>query len=150
MSHLGQRVEGRPLYVWVSAGIYRAGGKRMLSRVSVTELAESLQAEVLCCSQAVGEMVENIMIGAMCVDSGLDYFARKANKAVIARGDRPDMHLAALATSTRCLILSGGATPTPQVLQFAEEKGIPILSVKKDVLSIVNDIEEILLQTKSR
>ena len=121
----------------------------MLLRVSVAELAESLQAEVLCCSQAVGELVESLMIGAMCVDSGEEYFARKANKAVIARGDRPDMHLAALATSTRCLIISGGVTPTLQVLQFAEEKGIPILSAKKDVLSIVNGIEEVLLQAKS-
>ena len=120
----------------------------MLLRVSVSELAESLQAEVLCCPQAAGELVENLMIGAMCVDSGEEYFARKANKAVIVRGDRPDMHLAALATSTRCLILSGGVTPTPQVLQFAEEKGIPILSAKKDVLSIVNEIEETLLQTR--
>ena len=124
--------------------------ERLLLGVSVADLAEGLQAEVLCCPQASDELVENLMIGALSVDSGEDYFARKANKAVIARGERPDMHLAALTTSTRCLILSGGTAPIPQVLQWAEDKGTPILLAKQDVPSIVTEIEETLLQTRFR
>lgn len=49
-------------------------------------------------------MVEHLMIGAMDVDSALTYFRRKPNKAVITGGDRPDIQLAALETSTKCTI----------------------------------------------
>lgn len=122
--------------------------ERMLLGVSIAELAEDLQAETLCCPQALGEMVENLMIGALSVDSGVDYFARKDNKAVITRGERPDIQLAALATSTKCLILSGGTAPIPQVLQLAEDKGTPILLVKEDVPSIITGIEETILHSK--
>jgi len=121
---------------------------RLLFGVSIAELVDNLQAETLCCSQALGEMVENLMIGALSVDSGVDYFSRKDNKAVITRGERPDIQLAALATSTKCLILSGGTAPIPQVLQLAEDKETPILLVKEDVPSIIPKIEETFLQAK--
>lgn len=122
--------------------------ERMLLGVSIAELADDLRAETLCCPQALGEMVENMMIGALSVDSGTDYFARKDNKAVITRGERPDIQLAALSTSTKCLILSGGTAPIPQVLQLAEDKGTPILLVKEDVSSIITEIEGTFLRSK--
>jgi len=124
--------------------------ERLLFGVSVAELAEHLQAEVLCCHESLGELVENLMIGALSVDPGVDYFARKDNKAVITRGERPDIQLAALATSTRCLILSEGMSPIPQVLHWAEDKGTPILLVKEDTLSTVAKIEETFLHARFR
>ena len=124
--------------------------ERLLFGVSVAELAEHLQAEILCCRESAGELVENLMIGALSVDPGVDYFARKDNKAVIARGERPDIQLAALATSTRCLILSEGMSPIPQVLHWAEDKGTPILLVKEDTLSTVAKIEETFLHARFR
>lgn len=124
--------------------------ERLLFGVSVAELAEHLQAKVLCCHESLGELVENLMIGALSVDPGVAYFSRKVNKAVITRGERPDIQLAALATSTRCLILSEGMSPIPQVLHWAEDKGTPILLVKEDTLSTVAKIEETFLQARFR
>jgi BioD-like phosphotransacetylase family protein len=124
--------------------------ERQLFGVSVAELAEHLQAEVLCCHESLGELVENLMMGALTVDHGIDYFARKDNKAVITRGGRPDIQLAALATSTKCLILSDGVAPIPQVLHWAEDKGTPILLVKGDTLSTVAKVEETILQARFR
>lgn len=121
---------------------------RSLLGVSVADLAEDLQAEVLCCPESTGDLVENLMIGALSVDSGADYFSLKDNKAVIARSDRSDIQLAALATSTKCLILSGDVAPIPQVLNYAEDKGIPVLSVKQDVLSIADEIEKTFLKAR--
>jgi hypothetical protein len=137
---------------------HKEGGKvlgvlpeeRLLFGVSVAELAEHLQAEVLCCHESLGELVENLMIGALSVDPGVDYFARKVNKAVITRGERPDIQLAALATSTRCLILSQGIAPIPQVLHWAEDKGTPILLVKENTLSTIAKVEETLVQARFR
>lgn len=123
---------------------------RALLTVSVADLADHLHATVVCCPDALDELAENLMVGAFCVDPGKDYFARKENKVVISRGERPDMHLAALATSTRGLILTGNKTTIPQVLFAAEEKGVPILSTAKDTLSTIAGVEEALAQARFR
>jgi BioD-like phosphotransacetylase family protein len=89
------------------------------------------------------------MLGAMVVDSGLDYFWRKSNKAAIIRQDRPDMQLAALETPTRCLVLSGnGEAPIYNVLQKAEIRGIPIISTQTETDDIVAIIEDALSKAK--
>ena len=114
---------------------------RMLLGLTVGELAEHIQGEILNGAEKSSEMVESFMLGAMTVDSGLDYFGRKDNKAVVVRGDRPDMQLAALETSTRCLVVSGGVAPIHTVLRSASDKGIPIILTKDDINSTVNSIE---------
>jgi BioD-like phosphotransacetylase family protein len=114
---------------------------RVLLGLTVGELAEHLQGEILNGAERASEMVEDFMLGAMTLDSGLDYFGRKDNKAVVVRGDRPDMQLAALETSTRCLVVSGGVAPIHTVLRSAKDKGIPIILTKDDINSTVNSIE---------
>jgi len=121
---------------------------RTLLGVSVAELADDLQAEVLCCPESTGKLVENLMIGALSFGSGEEYFARKDNKAVITRSERADIQLAALATSTVCLILGGDQAPSPQVVHWAEDKEVPVLLVKQDVLSIVNEIEKTFIKAR--
>ena len=115
---------------------------RVLSTVTVGEIVDCIQGKVLNNTEKSVELIENLMMGAMVVDSGLVYFGRKNNKAVIVRSDRPDMQLAALETSTRCLILSNNAaSPIDGVLQKAEIKGIPIISTEQDICAIVTCIE---------
>jgi len=121
---------------------------RGVTGVTVAEIAERLQADVLCCPESLDGLVENLMIGAMTVDSGEDYFNRKDNKAVIVRGERPDCQLAALTTSTRCLILTGGVKPSAQVLNWAEDKGVPILLTDKDTLSTVAEVEQVFVPSR--
>ena len=58
---------------------------RALFTLTVGELAERIQGEILSGVEKSTELVENFMLGAMVVDSGLDYFVRKANKAVVVR-----------------------------------------------------------------
>jgi hypothetical protein len=113
---------------------------RVLISLTVGELAEHIQGEILNCAEKSSELVENFLLGAMTVDSGLDYFGRKANKAVVVRGERPDMQLAALETSTKCLVVSG-VPPIHTVLRRAEDRGIPIILTKGDTISTVNSIE---------
>ena len=121
---------------------------RGLLAASLAELAEHLKATVVCCPEGLDELAENVMVGALCVDPGKDYFARKDNKVVISRAERPDMQLAALSTSTRGLVLTGDTSPIPQVLFMAEEKGVPILSTSQDTLSAIAGVEEALADTR--
>ena len=121
---------------------------RVLSAFTIGELAEYIQGEILNCAENSAELVENLMLGAMTVEPGPDYFGRKDNKVVVVRGERPDMQLAALETSTKCLVLSDEVAPINTVLQRAENKGIPIILAKGDTLATVMNVEQALVKTR--
>ena len=118
--------------------------ERALLAFTVGELAEQIQGELLNDGEKSAELVEDLMAGAMCVDSGLDYFGRKANKAVVVRNDRPDMQMAALETATRCLVISGGGEPVDYVRFKADEKGIPVIMTRNDTDTVIKNIEDLL------
>lgn len=113
----------------------------LLRSVSVREIARQLKAEVLCRSDRLDWMVENLTIGAMNVNAALEYFRKGKNQAVVTGGDRTDLQLAALETSTSCLILTGHVRPQPFILSRAEDLEIPILSVNLDTLTTVEIID---------
>jgi BioD-like phosphotransacetylase family protein len=113
----------------------------VLRSISVDELAEELNGGVLCGQEGLDEMVESFMVGAMGSAAALRHFQRKANKAVITGGDRGDIQLAALETSTRCLILTGNLRPSVRVLGKAAEQGVPIILVKEDTLTVTGRVE---------
>ena len=123
---------------------------RSLLGVSVGELAGILDGEILTSTESADEMVESVMVGAMTLDSGAMYFNRKENKAVVVRGDRADMQLAALETSTRCLILTSNLKPLPAVVSQAQDKHVPIIMVKQDNSAAIAGIEEALIKTSFR
>ncbi len=122
--------------------------ERIFASVSVGELAEALQGEIICRPDLADALVENLMVGAMSVDSALTYFGRKLNKAVITGGDRPDIQLAALETSLRCLILTGNLHPSPLILSRAEESGVAVILVKYDTMTTVQLSEQAFGKTR--
>jgi BioD-like phosphotransacetylase family protein len=140
--------------VFAEAGITLLGvipENRRLLAVTIKELAESLSGRILNNADKSDALVENYMLGAMVVDSGLDYFGRKLDKAAIIRQDRPDMQLAALETPTRCLVLSGNNTaPVYNVMQKAEIKGIPVITTENAIGDIIDIIEESLVKNRCR
>ena len=121
---------------------------QLLRSVSVGELVHQLKAEVLCCRDRLDLMVEELTIGAMNVNSALKYFRKANNMAVITGGDRTDIQLAALETSTQCLILTGHFPPSPIILSRAEDLEIPILSVDLDTLTTVEIVDRAFGQVR--
>ncbi|HMK55275.1 MAG TPA: DRTGG domain-containing protein, partial [Dissulfurispiraceae bacterium] len=98
----------------------------------------------------LGEFVENFSIGAMDVDSALNYFRRIANKAVITGAHRTDIQLVSMETSTKCIILTGGLNTSDVVIGKARAKGIPVISVEMDTFTTVDKIERIMGHTMIR
>ncbi|MCK5426055.1 MAG: cobyrinic acid a,c-diamide synthase, partial [Thermodesulfovibrionia bacterium] len=86
--------------------------------------------------------VENFSIGAMDVNNALKYFKVTPNKAVITGAHRSDIQLAALSTSTKCIILTGGLHPNDVIIGKARLQGVPIISVKEDTFATVDRIEK--------
>ncbi len=115
--------------------------ERLLLSVSVTELAKGLGGRVLCCEKGMEELVENVLVGAMSADTALIYFRRKTNKALVTGGDRTDIQLAALETSTRCLILTGNSHPDLHVMMKAEDLNVPIILTPHDTMTTVGIME---------
>ena len=124
---------------------------RTLLSVTVQELAEKFSGDIINNREKAGEFVENFMVGALIVDSGLTYFGRKTQKAAILRQDRPDMQFAALETPTACLLLGGSREkPLYNVLQKAEQRQIPVIVTDMPVRDIADGIDDMLLATPFR
>ena len=127
-------------------GIVHRNG--LLRSVTVKQLVEQLDAEVLCRPDRLDLMVESLSIGAMNVNSALQYFKRGNNMAVVTGGDRTDIQLAALETSTQCLILTGHLPLQPFIVSRARDLEIPILSVDLDTLATVEIIDRAFGQVR--
>ena len=114
----------------------------LLRSVTVGELVRRLGAQVICCSERVELLVETLSIGAMNVNSAMEFFRRRRNMAVVTGADRTDIQLAALEASTQCLILTGAGQPLQQLINRAEELEVPLLKVEHDTLATVEVIEQ--------
>jgi BioD-like phosphotransacetylase family protein len=117
---------------------------RALSSLTIGELATCIEGSFIRGKEKSDDLVENLMLGAMTVDSGQEYFGRKENKAVIIRSERPDMQLAAMGTSTKCLVLTGKTQLKSTVLIKAEEKDIPLITTGEDSAEIMERVEAAL------
>ena len=117
---------------------------RLLDAITVRQLNEILGGKVLCCEEGLDEFIESFSIGAMDVDSALKYFRRTPNKAVITGAHRSDIQLAALETSTRCIILTGGLYTNDVIIGKAKMTKTPIISVHEDTFATVQKIESVM------
>jgi uncharacterized protein len=122
----------------------------LLDSITVRQLNDILNGKVLCCEENLDDFIENFSIGAMDVDSAMKYFKRTPNKAVITGAHRSDIQLAALETSTKCIILTGGLYANEVITGKAKASGIPIISVSDDTYSTVEKIESTLGKIRIR
>ena len=114
-----------------------------LAGISVGELHEHLGGQYLGDAARRERLIEHLLIGAMGSEAALSHFRRRANKAVITGGDRTDLQLAALETSTAVLVLTGNIRPVPRVIDRAEERDVSIICVADDTLTTVERAEQV-------
>lgn len=120
---------------------------RGLAALTLEELIAILEPELLTQVTRPNALVENLTVGAMTAEAALSRFRKYANKAVITGGDRTDIQLAALETSTTCLILTGNLRPSPLVVKQANEFGVPIFLVPNNTMETIEKIEHIFGKT---
>ncbi|HEX7515480.1 MAG TPA: DRTGG domain-containing protein [archaeon] len=112
-----------------------------LKALHAYEIAEELGGEVIV--EGEDHPIERILIGAMTPESALKYFRKAPAKAVITGGDRADIQLAALSTSTSCLVLTGGLYPANHVIARAQELGVSVVLVNLDTLTAAERLERL-------
>lgn len=114
-----------------------------LAAPTVAEFYSALDGEILAAPEKMNRLVEEVVIGTMTIESALGYLRRAPNKALITGGDRSDMALTALETSTSVIIFTGGLYPDVRVLAQAEEKGVPVILVHEDTYTTVENLHSV-------
>jgi len=117
---------------------------RRLLGVSVRQLADHLGGRFIVCEEKADALVEHVMVGGMGMDPGEYYFIERENKAVISRGDRPDIHMSALATPTACLVLTKGIEPIEYVKYEAEQEEVSVMVVETDTLETMGAVDSLI------
>lgn len=112
-----------------------------LAALAIDELVGLLNAEVLTESANLEALADTFTVGAMNAEAALARFRRQQKKVVITGGDRTDIQLAALETSTVALVLTGHLQPSPMVVRQAESMNVPVLLVKENTMETVEAIE---------
>ncbi|MQF69557.1 phosphotransacetylase family protein [SAR202 cluster bacterium AD-804-J14_MRT_500m] len=105
---------------------------RCLMAVTLAQITDHLGGRFLNGQDKATRLVESFLIGGNIMDSGETYFGRSNSKAVIARGDRPDIQLAALRTTSVALILTGNHEPVEYVSHEVVTQSTPLIVVPKD------------------
>ena len=119
-----------------------------LSAMALPELMDLVQAKVMTEDIPLDVLIENFTVGAMNAEAALSRFRRQQNKVVITGGDRTDIQLAALETSTAALVLTGNLKPSPLILDQAEKLGVPVLLVETSTMETVEKIEQSIGKTR--
>ncbi|MBI1882347.1 MAG: phosphotransacetylase family protein [Chloroflexi bacterium] len=121
--------------------------QQTLHSINIGEIVHALGGELIC-GECLDDLVENLTVAAMNVEQALNHFRLVKNKAVIVGGDRPDIQLAALETSTKVLILTGNSRPNPMIEARAEERGVAIILSPYDTLTTVEKVERFFGKTR--
>ena len=121
---------------------------RALAALTVSDLVNVLDAEILTKYYRPQSVIGNLTVGAMTAEAALHRFRKYQQKAVITGGDRTDIQLAALETSTTCLVLTGNLQPSPLILKQSEEFGVAVLLVRTNTMETIEKIETIYGKTR--
>ena len=126
-------------------GAFRMPEDRLLAAPTVGRIIEASQAQVLARSiEGDAALCEHIVVGPIAEDSNQPHFERFARKAVVTRSEKVDIALSALSTDTRCLILTGGADPSPYLLdRVASGRSTTLLLARDGTVEIVRGLEGI-------
>lgn len=122
--------------------------ERKIAALTVGEIISILDAQILTETVREETLVEALMVGAMTEDAAIRRFRKQHNKAVITGGDRTDIQLAAMETSTSCLILTGNLHPNPLIVKQADHMNVPILLVSKNTMETVESLDRVFGKTR--
>lgn len=123
--------------------------RRMLA-VSVGEAAERLSATFYAWPSEGARLIERFIIGGLIAEWGGNYFGRYPDQAVIVRGGRTDIQMAALNFPLACLILTACEQPPQYVRQRAQAERVPLMTVTDGTLAVADALEDLSLRANVR
>lgn len=117
--------------------------EQLMLGVPVRALAERLQGRWLCGEEHGERIVARLAIAGGMLQDALLWLARRPHAALICKGDRTDLPLAALQVGSAAIFLTEGLQPGVQVLAGARERGVPVVSVRQHVIHALEAVEDL-------
>jgi len=125
----------------------------ILSSPTISLLREELGAELLNSPDQLGNLVDDVVVGAMGAENAMAHFKRGV--LLITPGDRKDLLLAAwtgLETKSRDtmagIILTGDLRPGPEVLELIKSMPIPVLLSKEETYRVASRVHDLTVKTR--
>jgi len=128
----------------------------LLTKPSVAELYEDLDAELLGGKDGLQNTVEKFVIGAMLPHDAMDYFS--PNTLLIVPANREDLIMTALygnimnehmKYNVSAIVFTGGIRPHPKLSALIEHAQIPMMLVQEDTFSIASKINSMIFKLRS-
>ena len=126
---------------------------KMLSRPSLQSIREELNAELLNKTAQMKNLVEDVVIGAMCADNTVPLF--KCGVLLITPGDREDIIRAAAArfSDGSCdglagIVLTRDFRPKEWVLKVIRTLKCPVLLAKGDSYEVASKVHDLIVKTR--
>jgi len=118
---------------------------RQLEKPTIAEVMDAIGGKLISGDfiKVKNRYIEGFLIGAMGSTAALSFFRKGTNQCVITGGDRADIALAAMETSTNLIIFTGNIAPSINVMNKAEEKGIPLVLTASDTFTVSEKVKEI-------
>jgi uncharacterized protein len=115
-----------------------------LSHYKAKHLIDHIIAKNLTGMAGLENTIKNVFIGDMSENAALGNSAfKQEGKMVITSGDRSDMILAAIETSSSCILLTNGRMPHANLITKAAHAEIPMFLMSTDTYRTVTQIEHL-------
>ena len=114
---------------------------RLMLAPTVCQLVKHLGGDIVLNEHEQDRMIEHFLIGGLILEWGGNYFGRFGNQAIIVRGNRIDIAMAALNFPMSCLVLTGGSEVPQYIYYRSEEQNVPLITVKQDTLEVAVQLE---------
>jgi len=123
---------------------------RALAAPSVGEIRDALKADVLYEGENELETVSDVLIAPVYADPARPHFRRFAAAAVLAPYNKTDLHLVAIETQAKCLVITGDGKPSPYVLDRARGEPTTVLLSRTETPETVASLSEVWLRSRFR
>lgn len=120
--------------------------KQSLTYFTMSYLVDPLFAKVISGENALNNVIENILVGAMSFDALLSssILQRNENNLIITSGERSDIILAALEGDSAGIILTNNTLPHANIVSKAIDRNVPMLLVSADTYQVARSIDRMI------
>jgi len=119
-----------------------------LTEPNLFQITEAVKGKVISGFEKFSVKMRNIIVGAMTPRHALDYF--KPDSLLITPGDREDLILAALTSSSQNLIkgivLTGGLCPHKTILDLIKKYNFPTIIASEGTYEVASKINELVVK----
>lgn len=117
-----------------------------IDNLTFNEIANIVEGQILGGKKGLGKTVSKFAIGAMELQNILKYIG---SHTLLIVGNRADVQMEALKRDTAILI-TGGFQPSKEVVEYANEHELPIISSSYDTFLVANIINRAMYNQKIR